>query len=117
MILTTVIGGRMAQTKQTPKRKYTKRQPTAMLPQLDVPVQRLAEFVPASFTATDEREANPLNMSDARWYKTGDDALTLVLDNGQAQIALEFKATALCALAQKSVDMSACDVDDLLDLS
>lgn len=82
-----------------------------------VPVQRLAEFVPASFTACDENENNPLNMADARWYKTGEDAITLMLDNGVAQIALEFKASALCALATRSQDMSECNIDDLLGLS
>lgn len=85
-------------------------------PKMDVPVQRLAEYVPASFTACDENENNLLNMSEARWYKTGEDAISLVLGSGQQQLVVEFKATALCALAQRAQSMSECDIDELLGL-
>lgn len=91
--------------------------PRTTQPKIDVPVQRLAEFVPATFTACDENENNPLNSPDARWYKTGEDAISLVLDNGVQSIVLELKASAICALAQRALTMSECNIDDLLGLA
>lgn len=83
----------------------------------EVPVQRLAEFVPASFTASNDNDANPLNVGDARWYRTGEDAISLVLGDDQQQFALEFKMSSLCALATRAQTMSECNIDDLLGLS
>lgn len=115
MFLTVIGGVKMAQGQGRRQRG------TATLPKpqdtIEVPVQRLAEFIPASFTATDDHEANPLNLEGARWYKTGDDAITLVLGNDEQQFALEFKASTLCAVATRSKDMSTCNIDDLLGLS
>lgn len=83
---------------------------------IEVPVQRLAEFVSASFTACDDNENNPLNMDEARWYRTGEDAITLVVGAGGTTIAFEFKASALGALTKHSSQMSVADIDQLLDL-
>jgi hypothetical protein len=81
---------------------------------IEVPVHRLAEYVPASFTAASENEADPLNTEDARWYKTGEGKLMLVIDENTA---LEFNAESLCALTKRAESMSIVDVDDLLDLA
>lgn len=81
---------------------------------IEVPVHKLAEYVPASFTAASDNETDPLNAEDARWYKTGDGKLMLVIDENNA---LEFSAESLCALTKRAESMSIVDVDDLLDLA
>jgi hypothetical protein len=78
-----------------------------------VPVRRIAEYVPASFTALDPENENDLLVDDdARWYRVTEESLALTTSMG----VMQFSIPALLALCARSQGMSDTDLNDVLGL-
>lgn len=79
---------------------------------IEVPVHRIAEYIPGSFLAVDEEAEDALNDSEARIYKVSDDAMALVYNQG----VLTFDCNALRLVLDRLTDMSTTDLAEVLDL-
>lgn len=87
---------------------------------LEVPVQRVAEFVPASFTAaldpdTGEvldKEHNTLVQDTTRWYHTGDNMVSLVI----GEESYDFRIDALSALCEAIEALEITNLEDVLGI-
>lgn len=78
-----------------------------------VPVRRIAEYVPGSFTAIDpDNENDILVEDDARWYRVNEETLALTTSMG----VMQFTIPALLALCARSQTMSDTDLNDVLGL-
>lgn len=97
----------------TKQRRSVVRNPEPATPQLEVPIRRLAEFVPASFTSASEDDNDVLHDDEARWFKTGETTICLSFTQG----LLEFSIPALQALCIRAADMSETDVAEILGLN
>lgn len=83
-------------------------------PELDneVPVRRIAEYIPASFIATSD-EDEVLNDSEARIYKVNDHVIALAFNAG----VLEFNIEALEMVCERVRTMSDTDLAEVLGLT
>lgn len=79
---------------------------------LEVPVRRIAEYIPASFLAIDDDAEDALNDPEARIYKNDDNSIALVFNAGM----LEFNIEALKMVCERVQDMSVTDMAEVLDL-
>jgi len=80
--------------------------------EIEVPVHRIAEYIPAAFIAVDEGAEDALNDSEARIYKVSDDSMALVYNQG----VLTFDCTALRLVLDRLEAMSTTDLAEVLDL-
>lgn len=77
-----------------------------------VPVRRVAEFVPASFTSIDTADENDiLNYDDARWYRVNGEIICLTINDGETM--LQFSVPALLALCARMESMSDTTLDTI----
>ena len=83
-------------------------------PELDneVPVRRIAEYIPASFIATSDGD-DVLNDSEARIYKVSDHVIALAFNAG----VLEFNIEALEMVCERVKTMSDTDLAEVLGLA
>lgn len=79
---------------------------------IEVPVHRIAEYIPASFIAVDDGAEDALNDPESRIYRVKDGAMSLVYNQG----VLTFDCTALRLVLDKLEDMSETDLAEVLDL-
>ena len=86
--------------------------PTPELMQ-DVPVHRLAEYIPASFIAASDDDDDVLHDRESRIYKTNDHCIALVFNAG----LLEFNIEALEKVCERARTMSDTDVAEILGLN
>lgn len=78
-----------------------------------VPVRHTAEFIPASYAASPDSDGeDQLNDPESRFYKTGEDSISLVFNQG----LLEFSISALMAICQRAETMDITDLGEVLDL-
>jgi hypothetical protein len=79
---------------------------------IEVPVHRIAEYIPASFIAVDDGVEDALNDPESRIYRVKDGGMSLVYNQG----VLTFDCTALRLVLDKLEDMSETDLAEVLDL-